>query len=92
MEAFTSLSVSVANDTLERLADCLARTTALGPVPARSLADHRLALAAQRIVGSLSMAMEMLTIVNEVTLNRRVEPDRSATSVTRVGLDGPAAP
>ena len=91
MEGFTSLSVTVANETLDRIADCLPRTTSLGQLVARSLDDHRLAVAAQRIVCNLSMAMEMLIIVNEVTINRRVEPDRSATSDTRVAMDGRAA-
>lgn len=86
MSAFTELSVVEANETLNRISELLAKDAELGPQIARRASDRKVAMAAQRIVCNLVMAMEMLIIVNEVTINRGVEPETVARTGTKVVL------
>jgi phosphate uptake regulator len=75
MEAFGHLSAVEANGTLNRIGEVLPKDACLGQLICRTVPDHRVAVAAQRIVHNLDMALEMLIIVNEVTINRSVEPE-----------------
>jgi len=86
MEAFTALSIDDANAILNEIAETAPKAADLGQVIARSVPDHKLAVATQRVVCNLTMALEMLVIINEVTLNRSVEP-RPAPSGTCVVTD-----
>ena len=79
MQSFSGLSSRGANNTL----DDLGKAMALDPRLLERLAGlrvphRRLAMSAQRIAWNLSMMMEMLVIVNEVTINRCVEPETVA--------------
>jgi phosphate uptake regulator len=78
MDAFTRLSVVDANANLNEIDESLPANYALGDSLARHVSDRRLAVSAQRIVSNLLMALEMLVIVNEVTINRSVEPETVA--------------
>jgi CheY-like chemotaxis protein len=88
MDAFTSLSAVEANATLNTIGEALPKASGFGDVLARRVPNRRVAIAAQRIVSNLVMALEMLVIVNEVTINRSVEPE----TVTRSGTRGPIGP
>jgi len=59
---------------LNTLTQLLPQQAAYGQEIARRVRDRKTAVAAQRICCSLDMALEMLVIVNEVTINRGVEP------------------
>jgi phosphate uptake regulator len=74
MDAFASVSVLPADATLNRITEALRYDTCLAPRIARSDVNPHVAVAAQRIALNLTMALEMLGVVNEVTLNRSVEP------------------
>ena len=87
MEAFTSLSVIDANETLNEIGQAIARDSDLGDAVARRVPDRRVAAAAQRIVSHLLMALEMLVIINEVTINRSVEPETVAKTDRKVAMD-----
>ena len=86
MDAFGRLSVVDANATLDEIDRELAATSTLGDALARRVADRRVAVAAQRIVSNLLMTLEMLVIVNEVTINRSVEPETVARSDRKVDM------
>ena len=74
MEAFGLLSLVEANAILNLLGELLPKDQEYGLEVARRVRDRRAAVGAQRISCSLDMALEMLIIVNEVTINRGVEP------------------
>jgi hypothetical protein len=78
MDAFVRLSVAEANVTLNTIGRVLPKDASFGQLIARQLSERKLAVAAQRIACSLDMALEMLVIVNEVTINRSVEPETVA--------------
>jgi len=86
MDAFTRLSVVDANATLNEIDESLPANYALGDSLARHVSDRRLAVSAQRIVSNLLMALEMLVIVNEVTINRGVEPETVAKTDRLVAM------
>jgi len=86
MDAFTRLSVVDANSNLNEIDESLPANSALGDSLARHVSEHRTALSAQRIVSNLLMALEMLVIVNEVTINRGVEPETVAKTDRLVGM------
>jgi phosphate uptake regulator len=86
MDAFTQLSVVDANATLNEIDRSLPANYALGDSLARHVSDRRLAVSAQRIVSNLLMALEMLVIVNEVTINRGVEPETVAKTDRQVTM------
>ena len=72
MDAFGRLSVVDANANLNEIDRVLPADYKLGDAIARHVSDRRLAVAAQRVVSNLLMALEMLVIINEVTINRSV--------------------
>jgi len=84
MDAFSRLSVVDANATLNVIGEALPKDAGLGQMIARRATDRKVAVAAQRIVCNLVMALEMLIIVNEVTINRSVEPETVARTGARV--------
>jgi len=86
MDAFTRLSVVDANAILNEIDRSLPANYALGDSLARHVSDRRLAVSAQRIVSNLLMALEMLVIVNEVTINRGVEPETVAKTDRLVAM------
>jgi phosphate uptake regulator len=86
MEAFARLSVVDANSNLNEIDRALPDDYALGDALARRVSDRRVAVAAQRVVSNLVMALEMLVIINEVTINRSVEPETVAKSDRQVNM------
>jgi len=74
MDAFGHLSLVEANTLLNTLTQLLPKQAGYGQEIAHRVPDRKTAVAAQRICCSLDMALEMLIIVNEVTINRGVEP------------------
>jgi phosphate uptake regulator len=90
MDAFGRLSVVDANATLNEIDRALSASSPLGDALARRVADRRTALAAQRIVSDLQMTLEMLVIINEVTINRGVEPETVAKTDRKVGMESRA--
>lgn len=86
MDAFGHLSVVEANATLNAINEALPKDASLGQRICRRVSDRKVAVATQRIVYNLDMALEMLIIVNEVTINRSVEPE----TVERLGSPTPA--
>ncbi len=87
MEAFDRLSVVDANAILNDVTVSLATDSGLGDSLARRVRDRRVALAAQRIVSKIQMGTEMLVVVNEVTINRSVEPETVALTNREVRMD-----
>lgn len=86
MDAFSRLSVVDANSSLNEIDRVLPAEQTLGDTLARHISDRRVAVAAQRIVSNLLMALEMLVIINEVTINRSVEPETVAKTDRRVDM------
>ncbi|MGP8159078.1 MAG: response regulator [Thermoplasmata archaeon] len=88
MDAFDRLSVVEANATLNVIGEILPKDAGFGQAICRRIPNRKVAVAAQRIAYNLDMALEMLIIVNEVTINRSVEPE----TVARTGLRVPTKP
>jgi phosphate uptake regulator len=84
MSAFARLSVVDANATLNVINEDLPKDAGLGQRFARRIPNRKLAVACQSIACHLDMALEMLIIVNEVTINRSVEPGSAASTDIRV--------
>ena len=84
MDAFDRLSVVDANATLNVIGEALPRDAEFGQRICRRIPNRKVAVAAQRIAYNLDMALEMLIVVNEVTINRCVEPETVARTGTRV--------
>jgi CheY-like chemotaxis protein len=84
MDAFDRLSVVDANATLNVIGEVLPRDAEFGQRICRRIPNRKVAVAAQRIAYNLDMALEMLIVVNEVTINRSVEPETVARTGTRV--------
>ena len=86
MDSFTRLSVVDANAVLDEISESLPTDNSLGDSLARHITNRRIAVAAQRIVSNLLMTIEMLVIINEVTINRSVEPETVAKTNRQVGM------
>ncbi len=86
MDAFTQLSVVDANASLNDIEEALSANSTLGDLLARRISDRRVAVAAQRVVSNLLMTLEMLVIINEVTINRSVEPETVAKTDRKVSM------
>jgi phosphate uptake regulator len=86
MDAFVRLSVVDANAVLNEIDRAVPTDYALGDSIARHVSDRTVAVSAQRVVSNLLMALEMLVIVNEVTINRGVEPETVAKTDRQVGM------
>jgi len=84
MDAFGRLSALDANRTLNTIKRAFARDTSLGSLIAARVPDRTLAAASHRIAFNLEIATEMLICVNEITINRSVEPETVARLGTRV--------
>lgn len=92
MDAFGHLSIVEANATLNAIADLLPKDAGFGQAISRRLRERKIAVATQRIVYNIDMALEMLVIVNEVTINRSVEPESVERSATRVSIGEARSP
>ena len=86
MEAFDRLSVVDANAVLNEITQSLPKDSSLGDALARRVRDRQVAVAAQRIVSNVLMGTEMLVVVNEVTINRSVEPETVAQTNREVRM------
>jgi len=84
MDAFGHLSVVEANGALNVINELLPNEARLGQEIWRRVPSRKTAVAAQRIAYNLDMALEMLIIVNEVTINRGVEPEAATPPECRV--------
>lgn len=84
MDAFDRLSVVDANATLNEIGEVLPKDADFGQQICRRIPNRRVAVSAQRIAYNLDLSLEMLIIVNEVTINRCVEPETVARTGTRV--------
>ena len=84
MDAFGHLSVVEANATLNAINELTPEEAGLGQMVCRRVPDRKLAVSAQQIVSNLDMALEMLIIVNEVTINRAVEPETVEHTGSRI--------
>jgi hypothetical protein len=80
-DAFARRSAEEANALLNQLAKDLRHACASDTSLAARILGRRLAVSAQCIASNLEMAMEMLVIVNETTLNRCVEPENAAETM-----------
>jgi phosphate uptake regulator len=89
MDAFGHLSVVEANATLNVITTLLPKDARLGQQICRRVENRKVAVAAQRIAYNLDMALEMLIIVNEVTINRGVEPEMSVLAESRASSNVP---
>ena len=92
MDAFDRLSVVDANATLNLITEALPKDADLAQRLCRRIPNRKVAVAAQRIAYHLDMALEMLIIVNEVTINRSVEPETVARTGTRVPMSSRPPP
>ena len=97
MNAFGHLSMVEANAALNEIGENQPKDADLGQRIARAVPDRKVAVAAQRIACGLETAFEMLVIVNEVTINRCVEPEtelhpRDLLPARGRGLFGPSKP
>ncbi|MGA8092152.1 MAG: response regulator [Thermoplasmata archaeon] len=92
MDAFDRLSVVDANATLNVIGEALPKDAGFGQLICRRIPNRKVAVAAQRIAYNLDMALEMLIIVNEVTINRSVEPETVARTGTRVPMGSRGSP
>ncbi|HXY46415.1 MAG TPA: response regulator [Thermoplasmata archaeon] len=92
MDAFDRLSVIDANATLNVIGEMLPKDASFGQRICHAIPNRRVAISAQRIASHLDMALEMLIIMNEVTINRCVEPETVARMGTRVATVPRAVP
>jgi len=86
MDAFGHLSIVEANATLNAITELLPKDASFGQAICRQVRERKVAVAAQRVVYNIDMALEMLIVVNEVTINRSVEPEPVERSATRVSI------
>lgn len=75
MEAFNEVSPIKANQTLEDLTVAVREAQAVGDKLVRLSPGKLSAARTQRVVTNFVTALEMLRIVNEVTVNRAIEPE-----------------
>lgn len=88
MAAFDRVSVTEANRNLDRIASSLPPGVSIVRWAALPVRDRRLAGVVQRVGCRLDMALEMCVLINEVTINRGVEPETVAPTRSRVVLRG----
>lgn len=86
MNAFTRLSVGEANANLDLIHKAVPKDTALGERILHRIHDATVAVAAERITCDLVMALELLTVVNEVTINRSMEPETAVRRGSRIRI------
>ena len=90
MRAFARLSVREANALLNRLSRTIPWASDLGDTLARRCTGRQPIIAAERIVLRAAMVLEMLVVINEVTINRSVEPETVARRGTGGMTGGPS--
>lgn len=73
-ETFLRTSASAANALLDEIQTEIPSDSSLGDELTRRIADPKLAVAAGRVVWGLVLAFDMLVVMNEITINRSVEP------------------
>jgi len=77
MSAFAAVSAEGANRTLDRIERSrLHHPDASGLGVAQRIRNRQLAIRTQRVLWHVSVMLEMMVIINEVTINRSVEPER----------------
>ena len=79
-QAFVHGCPFVANGLLDEIQDRVSVDASLGDGLARQISNPPIAIAAERIVWSVVLSLDLLVILNEVTLNRSVEPIRGGGS------------
>jgi phosphate uptake regulator len=92
MDAFGHLSVVDANATLNTIGEELTQDERLGPLLTRHAANRKTVAGAESILCHLNMALEMLVVVNEVTINRCVEPETAQFADGHLSLSARAVP
>ncbi len=92
MAAFGQLSAVEANATLNRIGETLARESELAPGIVAKAPTRKVAGACQQISFYLEMITEMLICINEVTINRSVEPETMVRRAEPTRRVRPAAP
>jgi len=92
MTAFAAVSVTEADALLNQIEQARTALVELGLRLLREEPTSRASAAAQRLVGDLAMAHALLVIVNEVTINRSVEPETVAATGRQVALRGRRGP
>lgn len=80
MKAFVEVSPAVADEALEGVHAALRENSTLAENVARRSTDKLAAVRLQRMVIHLSTALEMLRVINEITINRAVEPENTRTN------------
>jgi len=88
MDAFGHLSIVEANATLNVIDETLPRDARSWHLTCHDITDRRVGVAAQRITFNLDMALELLIVVNEVTINRSVEPRNEIPPALQVLVHG----
>ncbi len=73
-ESLLRTSPFEANDLLDEIHVSVPTASTLGDELGRKIPDPALAIAAEHVVWSLVLALDMLVVINEVTINRSVEP------------------
>ena len=91
-EAFTHFSVVQANDTLNGIEEDLPGNLALLKAIVHRIRDAATAASVQRIGSNLIQALGLLSVVNEITINRAVEPETVARSQGQVSLGASRKP
>ena len=91
-ESFVRTSPLEANGLLDEIQSSLPNESTLGDELARRIPDSKLAIAAERVVWSLVLALDMLVVVNEVTINRSVEPVSGGGSGATLRFPNPSDP
>ena len=93
MDAFNGVSASAAHDAMTSIEQWRLGQSGLCQSLLGRTRDKAGAARVQRIVSGLGTARELLAIVNEITINRAVEPETIARSGGRpLLIRGPAAP
>ena len=91
-EAFTHFSVVQANGTLNGIEEDLPGNLALLKAVVHRIRDATTAASVQRIGSNLIQALGLLSVVNEITINRAVEPETVARSQGQVSLGASRKP
>ncbi len=91
-EAFTHFSVVQANDTLNGIEEDLPGNLALLKAVVHRIRDAATAASVQRIGSNLIQALGLLSVVNEITINRAVEPETVARAQGQVSLGASRKP
>jgi phosphate uptake regulator len=89
MKAFGEVSAADADATLEDLRRALDESARLSENLVRRSSEKLAAVRLQRVVTHLTTALETLRVINEVTINRSVEPENTRSAPFIVGRASP---